>query len=77
MKYNHAIHLDEKTKEQFEEAVNQGFVLKAALMPDAHLGYVAPIGSVFPWPGPPPGAVSCGPQPHVEHPWPSPPPPSP
>ena len=47
MNYNHAIHLDEKTKEQFEEAVNQDFVLKAALMPDAHLGYVAPIGSVF------------------------------
>lgn len=47
MKYNHAIHLDEKTLEQFEEAVNQDFVLKAALMPDAHLGYVAPIGSVF------------------------------
>ncbi|MDP6845676.1 MAG: RtcB family protein [Candidatus Nanoarchaeia archaeon] len=47
MNYNHAIHLDEKTKEQFEEASNQDFVLKAALMPDAHLGYVAPIGSVF------------------------------
>jgi len=47
MNYNHAIHLDEKTKEQFEEGANQDFVLKAALMPDAHLGYVAPIGSVF------------------------------
>ncbi len=47
MNYNHAIHLDEKTKEQFEEGANQDFVIKAALMPDAHLGYVAPIGSVF------------------------------
>ncbi len=47
MNYNHAIHLDEKTKEQFKEAANQDFVIKSALMPDAHLGYVAPIGSVF------------------------------
>ena len=47
MKYNHAIHLDEKTLEQFDEATNQDFVIKSALMPDAHLGYVAPIGSVF------------------------------
>ncbi len=47
MKYNYAIHLDENTKEQFEACANLDFVLKAALMPDAHSGYVAPIGSVF------------------------------
>jgi tRNA-splicing ligase RtcB (3'-phosphate/5'-hydroxy nucleic acid ligase) len=47
MNYNYAIHLDENTKEQFEACSNQDFVLKSALMPDAHLGYVAPIGSVF------------------------------
>ena len=47
MKYNYAIHLDENTKEQFDACANLDFVLKSALMPDAHLGYVAPIGSVF------------------------------
>tara|TARA_Y100000310_G_scaffold339912_1_gene434084 strand:- start:899 stop:2059 length:1161 start_codon:yes stop_codon:yes gene_type:complete len=47
MKYNYALQLDEGTKEQFESCANQKFVLKAALMPDAHHGYVAPIGSVF------------------------------
>ncbi len=47
MKYNYAIHLDEDTKEQFESCANLDFVLKSALMPDAHSGYVAPIGSVF------------------------------
>jgi len=47
MKYNYALHLDKNTKEQFEACANQDFVVKAALMPDAHSGYVAPIGSVF------------------------------
>ena len=45
--YNYAIDLDENTKEQFDACCNQDFVEKAALMPDAHSGYVAPIGSVF------------------------------
>jgi len=45
--YNYAIDLDKNTKEQFELCSNQKYVLKAALMPDAHSGYVAPIGSVF------------------------------
>ncbi|MBS3071407.1 RtcB family protein [Candidatus Pacearchaeota archaeon] len=45
--YNHAIDLDEETKRQFEECYNEDFVTAAALMPDAHSGYVAPIGSVL------------------------------
>ena len=45
--YNYAIDLDENTKEQFDACCNHDFVEKAALMPDAHSGYVAPIGSVF------------------------------
>ncbi len=32
---------------QFEECFNEDFVVSGALMPDAHLGYVAPIGSVL------------------------------
>ncbi|MBT5274670.1 hypothetical protein HOH11_02200, partial [Candidatus Woesearchaeota archaeon] len=47
MKYNYALHLDKNTKEQFEACANQDFVIKSALMPDAHSGYVAPIGAVF------------------------------
>ena len=45
--YNHAINPDEQTLEQFKSCYSQPFVLKAALMPDAHSGYVAPIGSVL------------------------------
>jgi tRNA-splicing ligase RtcB len=44
---NYALNLDENTEKQFESCYNQDFVYKAALMPDAHSGYVAPIGSVF------------------------------
>ena len=39
--------LDPKTENQFYEAIKQPFVTKAALLPDAHLGYDAPIGSVI------------------------------
>ena len=39
--------LDDKTKEQFESCVNLDYVVAGALMPDAHSGYVAPIGSVL------------------------------
>lgn len=39
--------LDEKTIEQFEMCCEFDFVEAGVLMPDAHLGYVAPIGSVF------------------------------
>jgi len=39
--------LDEKVIEQFENCLKEDFVLEGALMPDAHFGYVAPIGSVI------------------------------
>lgn len=45
--YNYAIDIDEDTMKQFNDCVACDFVVKGALMPDAHLGYVAPIGSVL------------------------------
>lgn len=42
-----SIDLDESTKKQFSDCCNYNFVKSASLMPDAHSGYVAPIGSVF------------------------------
>ena len=45
--HNYAIEPDETTLKQFEECTSQEFVSKAALMPDAHVGYVAPIGAVL------------------------------
>ena len=44
---NFAIDYDENTRQQFEHCVSQDYVLAASLMPDAHSGYVAPIGSVI------------------------------
>lgn len=44
---NFAINPDENTLKQFNECCNCDFVVKASLMPDAHSGYVAPIGSVL------------------------------
>ncbi|MGM5483479.1 MAG: RtcB family protein [Nanobdellota archaeon] len=38
---------DANTLEQFENCTKNDFVVAAALMPDAHSGYVAPIGSVI------------------------------
>ena len=38
--------LDAKTLIQFKDAISEPFVTRAALMPDAHLGYSLPIGSV-------------------------------
>lgn len=43
----HAINPDAVTLEQFHDCFSQSFVVKGALMPDAHQGYVAPIGSVL------------------------------
>ena len=43
----YAIDPDEETMKQFNDCVKCDFVVKGALMPDAHLGYVAPIGSVL------------------------------
>lgn len=45
--YNYAIDEDKETFEQFKNCYSQDFVVVAALMPDAHKGYVAPIGSVL------------------------------
>lgn len=45
--YNYAIDEDKETLQQFKNCYSQDFVVAAALMPDAHKGYVAPIGSVL------------------------------
>ena len=39
--------LESSAKQQFDECCANDFVTSAALMPDAHTGYVAPIGSVI------------------------------
>jgi len=39
--------LEESAKSQFDSCCAEEFVTEAALMPDAHSGYVAPIGSVI------------------------------
>jgi tRNA-splicing ligase RtcB len=44
---NFALNPDEKTLEQFKACYSEPYVVKASLMPDAHLGYVAPIGAVL------------------------------
>lgn len=45
--YNHSIDIDKKTLNQFKACYSKDFVVSAALMPDAHLGYSAPIGAVI------------------------------
>lgn len=45
--YNYGIDVDDGTLEQFKNCWNEKFVVSAALMPDAHLGYAAPIGAVL------------------------------
>ncbi len=45
--YNYAKSLDNETLRQFKSCFSEPFVISAALMPDAHSGYVAPIGSVL------------------------------
>ena len=42
-----SLNADEKTLEQFKACYSEPYVRKAALMPDAHVGYVAPIGAVL------------------------------
>ena len=44
---NFAFDADLETLEQFKNCYSQPYVVKAALMPDAHKGYVAPIGAVL------------------------------
>ena len=38
--------LDETTQKQFEDVLNEPYVTRGALMPDAHAGYTMPIGGV-------------------------------
>ena len=45
--YNYAIDKDKETLRQFKNCHSEKFVISAALMPDAHKGYVAPIGAVL------------------------------
>jgi len=45
--FDHSIDADEETLTQFKNCYSQDFVVAAALMPDAHKGYVAPIGAVL------------------------------
>jgi len=45
--YNYGIDVDKGTIEQFKNCYSEEFVVSAALMPDAHLGYSAPIGAVL------------------------------
>ena len=44
---NFALEPDERTLEQFKNCYSEPYVVKASLMPDAHVGYVAPIGAVL------------------------------
>ena len=44
---NFALEPDVETLEQFRDCYSRPYVVKASLMPDAHKGYVAPIGSVL------------------------------
>ncbi|CAH0384153.1 unnamed protein product [Bemisia tabaci] len=39
--------LEEEALKQFNDCCSKDFVVQAALMPDAHTGYVAPIGAVI------------------------------
>jgi tRNA-splicing ligase RtcB len=45
--FDYSLDADEETLKQFRECYSQNFVTSAALMPDAHKGYVAPIGAVL------------------------------
>ena len=45
--YNYSIDFDKEALQQFKECYSQKFVTAAALMPDAHKGYAAPIGAVL------------------------------
>jgi len=45
--FDYSIDTDEETLQQFRDCYSKDFVVSAALMPDAHKGYVAPIGAVL------------------------------
>jgi tRNA-splicing ligase RtcB len=44
---NFALDPSKETLRQFKNCYSEPYVIKASLMPDAHLGYVAPIGAVL------------------------------
>ena len=43
---NYAEHIEQTALDQFNSAMEQDYVVKGALMPDAHTGYTLPIGAV-------------------------------
>jgi len=45
--FDYSIDADSDTLNQFKECCSEDFVVSAALMPDAHKGYCAPIGAVL------------------------------
>jgi tRNA-splicing ligase RtcB (3'-phosphate/5'-hydroxy nucleic acid ligase) len=45
--FDYSLNADEETLKQFKECYSEDFVISAALLPDAHKGYAAPIGSVL------------------------------
>lgn len=45
--FDYSLNADEESLKQFKSCYSQDFVISAALMPDAHSGYAAPIGSVL------------------------------
>lgn len=47
MKNIHGKNIEDGALQQFDECTAHDFVLESALMPDAHQGYVAPIGAVI------------------------------
>ncbi|MFH1889492.1 MAG: RtcB family protein [Nanoarchaeota archaeon] len=44
---NFALNIEKETMKQFKACYSKPYVVKASLMPDAHPGYVAPIGAVL------------------------------
>jgi tRNA-splicing ligase RtcB len=45
--FDYSLNADKDTLQQFKECYSKDFVKSAALMPDAHKGYAAPIGAVL------------------------------
>jgi len=45
--FDYSLNADKDTLQQFKECYSQDFVVSAALMPDSHKGYAAPIGAVL------------------------------
>ena len=45
--YNYGLNVEPEALKQFKDCYEKEFVVAAALMPDAHVGYAAPIGAVL------------------------------